>query len=90
MACQRFRVSGQVQGVFYRASTQQEAVRLGLKGWVRNMSDGGVEAVACGSSEQLRAFEVWLQQGPPMAVVDRVDVQTEISVVSADDFEIRY
>ena len=90
MSCQHYRVSGQVQGVFYRASTQQEAVRLRLTGWVRNMSDGGVEAVACGTAEQLSAFEIWLKQGPPMAIVERVEVQAETSVVSGHDFEIRY
>ena len=90
MHCNRYRISGQVQGVFYRASTQQEAVRLGLVGWVRNMSDGCVEAAACGTQAKLNEFEAWLKQGPPMAVVDRVDVQTEMSVVSEHDFEIRY
>ncbi len=90
MTCQRYRVTGQVQGVFYRASAQQEAIRLGLTGWVRNMSDGGVEAVACGTPEQLSAFETWLKQGPPKAVVEGVDVQTETPVVPGHDFEIRY
>lgn len=57
-------VSGKVQGVWFRASTKNEADRLGLKGWVRNLSDGRVEVFACGNENQLELFYAWLQQGP--------------------------
>lgn len=75
--CRRYRVSGRVQGVFFRASTQQQAQSLGLTGWVRNLPDGRVEAFACGSPERLEAFERWLAHGPEMARVDSVETTAE-------------
>jgi acylphosphatase len=63
-----------VQGVFFRATTQQTAERLGLAGWVRNVADGRVELVACGEAERLAALERWLWQGPPHAHVESVIV----------------
>lgn len=71
-ACRRFVVSGQVQGVFYRAATQDTARRLGLGGWVRNLSDGRVELVACGEEAKLKDLEAWLWRGPPHARVEQV------------------
>ena len=69
MACAKFLVSGRVQGVFFRASAREEAVRLGLTGYARNLRDGRVEVVACGSDEALAGLERWLQTGPPLAQV---------------------
>jgi acylphosphatase len=74
MACRRYVVRGLVQGVFFRATTQQTAQRLGLTGWVRNLPDGDVELVACGDAEKLKQLEQWLWQGPPHARVERVAV----------------
>jgi acylphosphatase len=68
----RFLVSGKVQGVFFRASTRNEALRLGLNGYARNLADGRVEVVAEGRSEALHELEQWLWQGPPAAQVDGV------------------
>lgn len=68
----RFLVSGKVQGVFFRASTRNEALRLGLNGYARNLADGRVEVVAEGRLEALRELEQWLWQGPPAAQVDDV------------------
>jgi acylphosphatase len=68
-------VRGRVQGVFFRASTQREAKRLGLTGWVKNRSDGGVEIVAEGEEEGLRELIAWAQRGPTAARVERVDVR---------------
>ncbi len=68
----KFVISGKVQGVCFRASTRAEAVRLGLRGYARNLADGSVEVLACGSAAALKALEAWLQQGPPFARVDRV------------------
>lgn len=68
----RFLVSGRVQGVFFRASARNEALRLGLDGYARNLSDGRVEVVACGSAEALDQLEQWLWQGPPAASVKEV------------------
>lgn len=72
MSCRRFVVLGRVQGVFYRASTEQTAQRLGLTGWVRNRADGSVELVACGDDVKLDALEKWLWQGPANARVEKV------------------
>lgn len=65
-------VSGRVQGVFFRAATQERALRLGLTGWVRNLSDGRVEVVASGPAEAVEELRQWLHQGPPRAVVTEV------------------
>ena len=66
------RVTGKVQGVFYRASARAEAERLGLKGFVRNESDGSVYAEAEGEAEALELFLAWCRRGPPHARVDAV------------------
>ncbi|MEJ2059791.1 MAG: acylphosphatase [Gammaproteobacteria bacterium] len=91
--CRRYRVSGRVQGVFYRASAQAQGQALGLSGWVRNLPDGDVEAVACGAEPQLEAFERWLAQGPPHAVVDLVQTRVahpeETASIATSDFEIK-
>lgn len=72
MSTARFLVSGKVQGVFFRASTRNEAIRLGLHGHARNLADGRVEVIASGSDEALRELEQWLQHGPPAARIEEV------------------
>lgn len=72
MPCARFIVSGHVQGVFFRASTREQAQRLGVTGYAKNLADGSVEVVACGSDDALAELEKWLQHGPPSARVDAV------------------
>ncbi len=67
-------VSGKVQGVWYRATTVDEARKLGLTGWVRNLPDGRVEIVAEGPKELLDRLIVWCREGPPLAIVDDVKV----------------
>ena len=57
-------VSGKVQGVWFRASTKDEAEKLGLTGWTRNLADGRVEVLACGDKEKIMKFYAWLKQGP--------------------------
>lgn len=69
MACVRFIVSGRVQGVFFRASTREQAQRLGLSGHARNLVDGDVEVLASGDAAALDALHRWLQVGPPAARV---------------------
>ncbi len=69
MCCRRYVVSGRVQGVFFRASTRRQAEALGLTGYARNLADGRVEVLACGTRERLRELEVWLWEGPPSADV---------------------
>lgn len=73
MPTARFIVSGRVQGVFYRASTRDQALALGLAGHAINRRDGSVEVLAGGSAEALDALERWLWQGPPAARVDAVE-----------------
>ena len=68
-------VRGRVQGVFFRASTQREARRLGLTGWVANRRDGSVEAIAEGGEDELREFLAFCNRGPSAARVDKVDVR---------------
>lgn len=72
MSCRRWKVSGRVQGVFYRGSTQREAKRLGLNGSAINLPDGTVEVVACGADASLDAMEQWLWKGPEWASVSDV------------------
>ena len=72
MATVRFLVSGRVQGVFYRASTRNEAHRLGIAGSARNLDDGRVEVIASGPDEALMELERWLWQGPSSARVENV------------------
>ena len=72
MAAARFFVSGRVQGVFYRASTREQAMALGLSGYAKNLADGRVEVVVAGSASSIDALERWLWQGPSAARVDQV------------------
>lgn len=72
MPAARFVVRGKVQGVWFRASTRDEAVRLGLQGHARNLADGSVEVLAMGDAEAIDALERWLHLGPPLARVDGV------------------
>jgi len=88
MICRRFLVSGLVQGVFYRASTRQQARQQGLSGWVRNRYDGRVEVLACGDEDQLEAFAKWLEIGPEHAKVTNIEVSTENLPVAATTFEV--
>lgn len=70
-------ISGRVQGVGYRASTWDTASLLKLKGWVRNLKDGRVEAVFEGPEDAVKEMLRWCQQGPPAAVVQNVEVEYE-------------
>jgi acylphosphatase len=73
--CVRCRVSGRVQGVFFRASTQREALRLGISGYAKNLPDGSVEVLACGDERAVAELRAWLWVGPPAARVTAVDCQ---------------
>jgi acylphosphatase len=91
MAAARFRVGGKVQGVWFRASTREEAVRLGLRGYARNLPDGDVEVLAIGDEDALQRLAVWLQVGPPMARVDavqRFDVDPDVEAATGGGFEV--
>ncbi|AGP32891.1 MULTISPECIES: acylphosphatase [Sorangium] len=80
-------VRGRVQGVFFRASTQREAKRLGLTGWVKNRSDGSVEVLAEGEEDELKELIAWANRGPSAARVERVDVRWR--GFSGDFFDFR-
>ncbi len=67
-------VSGLVQGVWFRASTRDVALRLGLRGWVRNRPDGTVEAVFEGPRDRVEQAVAWCRRGPPAARVEHCDV----------------
>ena len=70
-------VSGRVQGVWFRGSTQREAESRGLVGWVRNLPDGRVELVAQGPSEAVERLLAWARHGPPTARVDDLTFEEE-------------
>lgn len=82
-------VSGQVQGVWFRASTKQKADELGLNGWVRNTPNGCVEAVFEGEEELVNRMIDWCRHGPPMAKVDNVMIKKQ-QPIGFNDFFIRY
>jgi acylphosphatase len=73
MTAARFLVSGKVQGVWFRASARDQAVALGLRGFARNLPDGGVEVLAAGDAEALEQLAQWLRLGPPLARVDLLE-----------------
>ena len=79
----RLRISGLVQGVGFRASLADEARLRGLAGWVRNRSDGSVEALVHGDAQEIDALLAWARRGPRAARVDRVDVE-EASIAPGD------
>lgn len=84
MFAARFIVSGKVQGVFFRASTREQALELGLRGYARNLPEGRVEVLAQGEADALDALERWLQVGPPMAKVEAVE-RNEAEICEIDD-----
>lgn len=81
-------VSGRVQGVWFRASTQDEARRLGLTGWARNLPDGRVEVMAFGEKEKIRQLHEWLKKGPKLAEVKEVTFE-EIKMEQHERFAIK-
>ena len=72
MSAARFTVDGKVQGVWFRAATREQALKLGLDGYAKNLPDGRVEVLACGADDAIAALERWLWQGPPLAKVKGV------------------
>jgi acylphosphatase len=83
----RVKISGRVQGVFFRTSCADQADGLGLSGWIRNSSEGGVEAVFEGGDAEIEAILAWCRTGPPHATVDRLAVWEE-APTGAEGFRI--
>lgn len=83
-------VFGDVQGVFFRANTQDKARELGLRGWVRNARDGSVEIVAEGEKEALEQLLEWCSHGPAAATVSRLEHAWLENKDEFNDFRIRY
>ena len=81
-------VRGRVQGVYFRASTQREARRLGLSGWVRNRSDGSVDILAEGEETSIRELFTWAQKGPSAARVEKVETRWRSYTGDHPDFKI--
>jgi acylphosphatase len=85
----RIEVDGRVQGVFFRGATADEAGRLGLSGWVRNLPDGRVEAEAEGDRAAVERLVAWCRRGPPAARVEGVKVEWLSPMGDAGPFEVR-
>jgi acylphosphatase len=87
VSCAKFTVRGMVQGVCFRASTRDMAMRLGLSGYAQNLADGSVEVLACGDDTALHSLERWLAIGPPAARVTNVS-RDAASVASPTGFRV--
>jgi acylphosphatase len=79
-------VSGKVQGVWFRASTQEQAKRLQITGWARNLPDGRVEVLACGEKEKIAELYEWLKRGPELANVTDITYE-EVAWQEMQGFE---
>lgn len=83
-------ISGRVQGVWFRASTRQKAQQLGLTGWVRNTSDGKVEAVFEGEENKINEMIKWCHRGSSLSKVKNVEIKKQNPTNEFDDFSIKY
>ncbi len=83
-------ISGKVQGVWYRASTKQMAEKIGITGWVRNTSEGNVEAMFEGEEDLVNEMIEWCNQGPPLARVDNLTIENIENKEKFDGFNIKY
>jgi len=84
--CKRCLVSGKVQGVFYRASTAEQARRLGVTGYAKNLVDGRVEVFVCGEASRVEELIAWMWQGPANAKVSDINVTSVDTEDSPKDF----
>ncbi len=83
-------IHGLVQGVYFRASTRDEAVRAGVGGWVRNLADGTVEALFEGDKKKVEQVVAWCYKGPAGAHVVKVDLRWEPFRGEFAHFDVRY
>jgi acylphosphatase len=89
MIAKRCLVSGRVQGVFYRASTKEQARSRGIVGYAKNLADGRVEVLAVGASADVDALVAWLREGPPTARVAHVEVEN-VPMAELADFPVEF
>ncbi len=82
-------IEGKVQGVFFRDNAKNKADELDVKGWIKNLADGRVEAVFSGDDKNVEEIIGWCRQGPSSADVTYVNVRSE-EPKEFDDFEVRY
>ena len=83
-------ITGRVQGVFFRAETREQAMRLGVTGWVRNLADRRVEILAEGEEQRVLELIAWCRQGPPRSRVDRVEELIEDYSGDYDTFSVTF
>ena len=83
-------ITGRVQGVFFRATAQEEAEKLGITGWARNEPDGSVAILAQGDAAPLEVFLEWCHVGPTSAQVEHVEIEEVENAVIKKEFEIKH
>lgn len=89
MPCWHLLISGKVQGVWFRESMRQEALKQGVTGWVCNLPDGRVEAVVCGEVNLVECLLEWARKGPPQAEVNAIEVTEMAGENAFSGFEKR-
>ena len=82
-------ISGKVQGVWYRASTREQALKLNLTGWIRNRDSGDVEAIVEGEKVAIQKLISWCSTGPPLAEVKNIIKKFEAYTNEFTDFQIK-
>lgn len=90
LRCLHIQITGYVQGVCFRYCTQQEANRLGINGWVRNLSNGSVEVFICGAKSQIARMQAWLTHGPDNAQITHCETTEQKEIEPLSGFTIRY
>jgi len=87
--CVKIIVSGRVQGVYFRAFSQKQALKRGITGYAKNLPDGNVEIVACGTESACQQLIAWCHKGPLLAKVSAVEVHPFPDCACFSDFSIR-
>jgi len=86
----RLEIHGRVQGVWFRASARDEALGIGVSGWVRNLANGHVEVTVEGDRSAVERLVAWCRKGPRGASVSKIEMKEETYAGEFDTFEIRY
>lgn len=83
------KITGRVQGVFFRAHTKKQADQLGITGWVINSDDGSVEVLAQGEQSALENFILWCKKGPDSSRVEKIEIQKSLGLNKFNEFNIK-